>query len=119
LTVVAYASDESETPFTTSVWATKTSASGTLTAGDYIIWASAEYTGDSVSKISAIRVLLDGTEVASEAITPAVSNRYITFSSMGLKTLAAGSHSLVMEVRSETIPQTTKCRRARMLVMKF
>lgn len=118
MTVVIFNNDESETQYTTDVWTDKLSTSGTIGTGDYIIWICAEFTGSATNKVAEIRVLVDDVERAFEQLTPPVANQVRTFNSMGLMNLESGSHTIKIQVRSGTTPNTTRCRRARILVMK-
>lgn len=119
MTVVIYANDETLTETTSDVWVDKVSASGTIGAGHYIIWASAEYTGSATNKVSEIRVLLDDVEVAFGQQVPDIANQVENFAPMGLvEYIAGGTHTIKLQFRSGTTPNTTRCRRARLLVMK-
>jgi hypothetical protein len=120
MTVILYQNQEAETQNATVDWAEKVSASGPLPDGEahYMIWASAEYTGSATNKNAEVRVLLDGAEVALEQLTPPVTNQIRVFNSFGLVVLNGGTHSIALEFRAGSIPNTVRCRRARILVMK-
>lgn len=118
MTVVLFTNDESITQNATDVWQDKISVSGPVPEGDYIVWVYAEYSGNSTNRISGIRVLVDGVERAYETYQPPSANAPRGFSTMGLINLSADTHSVQLQYRSETLPQTTTIRRARILVMK-
>lgn len=120
MSVMLYLNEEAETQNTTNVWQSKLGGSKDLGTeeGNYMIWASAEYSGSATTKVSSIEVLLDGVEVALEQYTPPIVNQVRVFNSMGLVHLTGGSHTLELLFRSESTPNTTRCRRARILIMK-
>jgi hypothetical protein len=122
MTVMLYKNEEPESQNLTTDWATKLTASGSLgdaaNEAEYMIWVSAEYTGSAIDKAAEIKVLLDGNEVAFEAYTPPVANQVRVFNSMGMAHLHGGIHELIMQVRAAAIPNTVRCRRARLLLIK-
>jgi hypothetical protein len=118
MTVVLYSFDEELSSVSTNEWTDKLVVSGEVTEGQYKLFASCEFAGDTVGKIIAVRILLDNEEVSACSTLVAVPGMPQKFCDMGLATLTEGEHSMVLQYRSETLPNTTFIRRARILVEK-
>jgi len=120
LTVIFYASAEAPESTTNTTWTERASKQGLLRARKHWLWVYAEYGGIQIDKNVAIRVLINGEEVAGDYHQPGISNQHKSFSTMiEIEPLAdESSYTVSLEYRAVGSPQTALVRRVRLMVMQ-
>lgn len=125
MTVMRYFNDESEAVISGDTWTDVDTVivnvveSAADLPRDHMIWVSCEYSGASANKEVAVRVLIDGSEVAFDHFYPSMSDTYRKFSDMGLKHCDTElSYTIVLQGRSISSSQSISIRRRRLLVIQ-
>ena len=120
MTVIFYASLEAPSSTTNTTWTDHVSKSGILNARPHWLWVYAEYGGINTNRNVAIRVLINGMEIAFDYHQPSVSGEYRSFSTMAEVTpLSDGSlYTATLQYVAQASPQTALIRRARLMLMQ-
>jgi hypothetical protein len=118
MTVILFPRSENLSQNDTAVWQDKLTASGPITEGQYMIIVSLEYGGTNTEKGVAVRLVVDGEEQNMDQHTPDIANtpKVVTMFWGGF--LSAGNHSMQVQFKAVSTPQTALCRRARAVVQK-
>lgn len=120
MTVILYDSVEDPAQESTSGWTQRASKQGLLNAQKHWVWIYAEYGGLQTNRNVGIRVLINGTEVASDYHTPGISGEYKAFSTL-IEVEPPVDNSLytvALEYGFAVGPQTALVRRVRLMVMQ-
>lgn len=120
MTVIFYASAEAPDSTSNIAWTERASKQGLLNARKHWVWVYAEYGGVETDKKVAVRVLINGEEVAGDYHQPELSSQYKAFSTMiEIEPSADKSPcSVALEYRAVGSPQTALVRRVRLMVMQ-
>ena len=120
MTVIFYASAEAPDSTTNTTWTERANKSGVLNAQKHWLWVYAEYGGVQINKKVAIRVLLDGVEMAGDYHQPEIASQYKAFMTMiELEPIVEDKlHTVSLEYRCVGSPQTALVRRVRLMVMQ-
>ena len=87
--------------------------------GDYLITASAELSGSSVTYDVRVRMIIDGTTYSSSMWQPDEANMWESFFTSKVINLGSGSHTIRIQYSSENFAQTVTIRRARIMALKL
>ena len=114
-----FAASDTEANTTSTTYQAKTTLSFTSSAtDDWVVLSFAEYKGSSESYSTYVRTVVDGT-VESEILgEPNDATDYMSYSSVKLRNLAAGSHTMTVDYRSENAGATASIRNARIVAIR-
>ena len=120
MTVIFYASAESPSSTVSTSWVDHVSKSGLLNARKHWLWVYAEYGGNNTNRNVAIRVTVNGSEIAFDYHEPSVSGEYQAFMTMYELDSPTNDFpcNVVLQYVAQSIPQTALIRRARLMLMQ-
>ena len=120
MTVIFCHSLEAPASTPNTAWTERASKQGTLNARKHWVWIYAEYGGTEIDSVVAVRVLINGTEVAGDYHQPKLANQYKAFSTMvEVEPPVDGElHTVSLEYRAVVVPQVALVRRVRLMVMQ-
>ncbi|MBA7612110.1 hypothetical protein ES703_19344 [subsurface metagenome] len=107
MTVIFYQSLEAPASTPNTAWTERASKQGTLNARKHWVWVYAEYGGTETDRVVAVRVLINGAEVAGDYHKPELANQYKAFSTMiEVEPPVDGSlYTVSLEYRAVVAPQ--------------
>ena len=120
MTVIFYDSVEAPSSTTSTSWVDHVSKSGNLNAQKHWLWVYAEYGGTLTNRNVAIRVTVNGSEVAFDYHEPSESGEYKAFNMMGEIDVPVDDspYTVVLQYVSQHSSQTALIRRVRLMLMQ-
>ena len=117
--MVFYNSLEPEASTVGVAWVERASKTGTLRDRPHWLWIYAEYSGTLTNRGVAVKVLVNGSEVAIDQHVPDESKGYRSFSTLvEINPPTSGSYTVSIEYRALHSSQTAWIRRVRLMVMQ-
>lgn len=120
MTVIFYASSENPSSTSSTTWVNHVSKSGSLNAQKHWVWVYAEYGGIATNRNVAIRVTVNGSEVAFDYHQPTDAGEYESFMTMVEIEPPANNtpYTVILQYVSQHASQTALIRRARIMLMQ-
>jgi hypothetical protein len=118
-TTYEFTASDTEANTTSTTYQTKATLSFTSSiTDDWVILSFAEYKGSSESYSTYVRTVVDGTTESEILGEPNDATDYMSYSSVKVRNLAAGAHTITVQYRSENAAATARIRNARVVAIR-